>query len=67
MNALAPIAGLVLFALLYVTIGPLMLVIALRVALWFGDALSLDDAIGTFVAEARQSFDAHRRTLERES
>ena len=66
MNALSSVVDGVLIALLYIMIGPLVLVIWLRVALWIGVAFGLDDSLGKFVAETRRSFDNHRRLLSRE-
>jgi len=51
---------------LYFIVGPLLLLIAIRVFLWLGRRFDLADAVGVFVAETRRSFLAHERALDRE-
>jgi hypothetical protein len=61
--ALIPI---VVFFAGYFVVGPLLLLIAVRIFLWLGGALELPNALGVFGADTRRAFLAHTRALERE-
>jgi hypothetical protein len=51
---------------LYFILGPLLLLLAVRVFLWLGRAVDLPNALGVFGAETRRSFRAHATLLDRE-
>jgi hypothetical protein len=51
---------------LYFLLGPLLLLLAIRVFLWLGRAVDLPSALGVFGAETRRSFRAHANVLDRE-
>jgi hypothetical protein len=61
-----PVVALLVAFTLYCILGPLLLLIAIRIFLWLGQAFQLANALGVFVAETRRSFLAHARALDRE-
>jgi hypothetical protein len=62
---MAVLAVLLVFAL-YFVLGPLLLLIAVRIFLWLGQGFDLANALGVFAAEIRRSFLAQARALDRE-
>jgi hypothetical protein len=64
--ALRSITFLIVFASLYFIVGPLLLLIAVRIFLWLARVFDLANAAGEFGADVRRSYRAHARTLDRE-
>jgi hypothetical protein len=61
-----PLVALLLMAAFYFVIGPLLLLIAIRIFLWLARMFDLSNAVGVFSAEIHRSFLAHARALDRE-
>lgn len=66
LEALRSITALVVFLVLYFLLGPLLVLVAVRIFLWLARILDLASPVGMFGAEVRRSFRAHTSTLDRE-
>ena len=66
MTTFGPIVFFVTVGTLYCILGPLLFVIALRVALALAGPFGVSDALGRFSADVARAYQASKRTLDRE-